>query len=60
MWFALRFTGEDSEVDLHAHHEPEFDRWRWADLSEALDLVVPFKREAYVQVIAAFAHLVKA
>ena len=58
-WFALRFTGEDTEVDLRAHHEPEFDRWRWAALSEAMDLVAPFKRDAYAQVIKAFGHLVE-
>lgn len=56
-WFAFRFDGEDAEVDLHAHHEIEFDRWRWATLDEALVTVAPFKREAYGRVIAAFAHL---
>ncbi len=58
VWFAFRFTGEDAEVDLKAHHEIEFDRWRWADLHETQDLVVHFKRDAYAQVIAAFEHLV--
>lgn len=53
-WFALRFTGDDTEVRLDAHHEPEFDAWRWAPLSQAPALVVPFKRSAYEQVVAAF------
>ena len=52
IWFAMRFTGEDSEVDLEHHEEVEFDAWRWADIDEAMGLVVPFKREAYAQVIA--------
>lgn len=54
VWFALRFIGQDSEVDLAAHEQIEFDDWRWGDLEMAPDLVVPFKREAYEQVIAAF------
>lgn len=54
VWFALRFTGDDSEVDLAAHHHIEFDDWRWAGLHEALELVVPFKRAAYEQVVQAF------
>jgi putative (di)nucleoside polyphosphate hydrolase len=54
VWFALRFEGPDSEVNLNAHPPPEFDAWRWADLAETVDLVVPFKRAAYEQVIAAF------
>ena len=48
LWYLLRFLGEDSEVDLGLHHEVEFDTWRWADISEALDLVVPFKRETFI------------
>lgn len=54
VWFALRFTGEDAEVDLAAHHHIEFDDWRWADLDVAPDLVVPFKRDAYLKVVEAF------
>ena len=54
VWFALKFEGEDSEVNLKAHAPPEFDAWRWADLEETVELVVPFKRAAYEQVIAAF------
>jgi putative (di)nucleoside polyphosphate hydrolase len=55
VWFAMRFTGDDGEVDLEAHDEIEFDAWRWARLQEAPDLVVPFKRPAYEKVVAAFA-----
>ncbi len=54
VWFAMRFTGDDGEVDLEAHDEIEFDAWRWARLEEAPDLVVPFKRPAYEKVVAAF------
>ena len=53
-WFAFRFTGHDAEVDLDAHGEIEFDAWRWGRLDEACDLIVPFKRAAYEQVIAVF------
>lgn len=53
-WLAFRFTGEDAEFDLKAHPPQEFDLWRWAGLDEALDTIVPFKRDAYAQVVAAF------
>lgn len=56
-WFAYRFTGPDAEVDLEAHGEVEFEDWRWGPLADAPDLIVPFKRAAYEQVVAAFAHL---
>ena len=57
-WFAFRFTGDESEIDLEQHAEIEFDAWRWGRLDEAPDLVVPFKRPAYEQVVALFAPLV--
>jgi putative (di)nucleoside polyphosphate hydrolase len=57
-WFALRFLGEDSEIDLAPPgHKQEFDRWRWAKMDEIIDLIVPFKRPVYERVIAAFRHL---
>ncbi len=54
VWFAFRFTGDDAEIALDHHGEIEFDAWRWGDLTEACDLIVPFKRGAYEQVVAAF------
>jgi putative (di)nucleoside polyphosphate hydrolase len=54
VWFAFVFEGEDAEVDLTAHGDPEFDAWRWAEIDEALQAVIPFKRDVYAQVIAAF------
>jgi putative (di)nucleoside polyphosphate hydrolase len=57
-WFALRFTGEESEIDLHPPgHKQEFDAWRWVRIDEISQLIVPFKRAVYEQVIAAFRHL---
>ena len=55
-WFALRFLGEDSDIDLHTH-EPEFAAWKWVDMDALPRMIVPFKRDTYAQVIAAFAGL---
>ena len=59
IWFAMRFTGDESEIDVCSARggaEPEFDMWRWETLETATDLVVPFKREVYRSVAAAFAN----
>ena len=60
-WFALRFTGDDSEIDIHAPggggHKPEFDDWRWEKLSSLPNLIVPFKRDVYRDVVEAFSSL---
>ncbi len=55
-WFALRFTGSDSDIDLRTH-EPEFATWRWVSMDELPSLIVPFKRDTYKKVIAAFRDL---
>ncbi len=53
-WFALRFDGDEAEIDLQAHPPIEFEAWRWGRLDEVSGLIVPFKRPAYEQVVAAF------
>jgi putative (di)nucleoside polyphosphate hydrolase len=62
-WFALRFTGQDREINVAApgggHHKPEFIDWRWVELKSLPDLVVPFKRQAYETVVNAFANFAK-
>ena len=63
-WFALRFTGEDNEIDI-AHPgggavEPEFSAWRWEPVQNVPDLVVPFKRAVYQRVVREFQHLATA
>jgi len=55
-WFALRFTGQDSDIDLTAH-EPEFSAFQWSSLEALPELIVPFKRQIYKAVIAAFKTL---
>lgn len=56
-WVALRYDGDDGEINLNAHHPPEFLQWQWIDLPQTLDLIVPFKRETYKKVISLFADL---
>ena len=56
-WFAMRFSGDESGIDPLATRndaEPEFDRWRWERLETIPDLVVPYKRDVYRQIVAAF------
>ena len=57
IWVALRFTGEDSDIALNAFDPPEFQAWQWAKLSETLDLIVPFKRDIYREVITMFSDI---
>jgi putative (di)nucleoside polyphosphate hydrolase len=57
-WFAFRFTGDEREINVTepggGAHPAEFDSWRWERLEALPDLIVPFKRDAYLQIVAAF------
>ncbi|SKA20493.1 RNA pyrophosphohydrolase [Consotaella salsifontis] len=59
-WFAFRFHGENSEIEIDpppGGHETEFQAWDWKSMDEVLELIVPFKRPVYDAVIAEFRHL---
>jgi putative (di)nucleoside polyphosphate hydrolase len=53
-WFLFSFVGEDSDIDI-ATVEPEFRAWRWSEPGELPELIVPFKRELYRQLLDIFA-----
>lgn len=59
-WFAVRFDGHESEIQINPPpdgHTAEFDDWKWAPMHELPDMIVEFKRQAYVEVVNAFSHL---
>jgi putative (di)nucleoside polyphosphate hydrolase len=61
-WYALRFTGKDSEINIETPgggHDPEFVDWRWVPMEDLPDLVVPFKRKTYEQVVKAFSKFAR-
>jgi putative (di)nucleoside polyphosphate hydrolase len=55
-WFALRFTGVDSDIRLDADPDPEFDAWRWAELADLPAMAVDFKRPIYDILALSFAR----
>lgn len=59
-WFAFRFEGDESEIAINpppGGHEAEFDSWAWKPMEQLPQLIVPFKRKVYEDVVAAFRHL---
>jgi putative (di)nucleoside polyphosphate hydrolase len=62
-WFLFRFVGDEKEIDVlrpaGGAHEAEFDEWRWERFERLPEVVVPFKRDVYEAVAAAFAPLAR-
>lgn len=56
MLVALRFTGNDDDIDLATAH-PEFAAWKWVELEELPSLIVAFKRPLYESAVGAFAPI---
>lgn len=62
-WYALRFTGKDSEIDIahpHGGHKAEFTDWRWEAMEKLPALIIPFKRPVYERVVKEFAKFAAA
>lgn len=62
-WFAFRLDGSDDEINTltpAGGHKAEFDAWRWEKLERTPALIIPFKREVYLQVATLFAPFAKA
>ena len=55
-WFAMRFLGEDADIRLYLHI-PEFSAWRWVSVAAVCDMIIPFKRPVYAEVVEAFSPL---
>ncbi|MDT0508262.1 RNA pyrophosphohydrolase [Novosphingobium sp. MMS21-SN21R] len=57
-WLLLRFGGEDSDINLNAHDPAEFLDWRWVEPEQLPDLIVPFKKRVYRQIVEEFRDLI--
>jgi putative (di)nucleoside polyphosphate hydrolase len=53
-WYLARFLGDDSDVNIATKH-PEFRQWKWIEPDQLPELIVPFKRDLYRQLLNAFA-----
>jgi putative (di)nucleoside polyphosphate hydrolase len=57
IWFLARFLGKDSHIDIQTKH-PEFREWKWAAPETLPELIVPFKRKLYRDILQEFHDLI--
>ncbi len=60
VWYLLRLIVDESYVNLTHSKKPEFDLWKWVDIWDPIDEVVPFKRDVYEQALKQFAPFILA
>lgn len=56
-WFLMRFTGRDADINIHTP-EPEFSEWKWVEPEMLPDIIVPFKRQLYIDIVSEFSEAV--
>ena len=49
-WFVVRFTGDESEINLKTKH-PEFIEWKWVEMNELPKIIVDFKKNIYEKLL---------
>ena len=58
-WFVMRFEGQASDITVDTP-EPEFSAFQWIEPVRLPHLIVPFKRDLYLALLAEFAPLLRA
>lgn len=53
-WYLARLLADNSAIRIETAH-PEFRAWQWMPADQMLASIVPFKRDLYAAVLAAFA-----
>jgi putative (di)nucleoside polyphosphate hydrolase len=59
-WYLLVLKkGGIESINFHTNGKPEFRNWKWTTMKKLTKRVVPFKREVYKKVHAAFHNFLK-
>ena len=59
IWYAMRFRGQDREIDLDASGHAEFSDWCWMTPTDVLNAIVNFKRPVYDAVFKEFKAILR-
>lgn len=56
IWFLMRFLGHNDHVNIETPHQ-EFRDWKWANPETLPELIVPFKKKLYRDILQEFGEL---
>ena len=56
IWFLMRFLGHNDHVNIETPHQ-EFRDWKWANPETLPELIVPFKKKLYRDILQEFGEI---
>ena len=56
-WFITKFLGEDSEININTEH-PEFIDWKWIEPKLLPEVIVNFKKDLYINLLAEISFVI--
>ena len=59
IWFLLRLTSNDKNINLNTSGKPEFDDWEWSHEEKPLEIVISFKKNVYTQALQQLLPIIK-
>jgi len=57
-WFVFLFEGDNDDINIATDH-PEFCEWKWINANDLPDVIVPFKRKIYSDILGEFSNLIE-
>jgi putative (di)nucleoside polyphosphate hydrolase len=59
IWFALKFLGKESDINLNYDIHPEFDEYKWVDKKFLIENIIYFKKDMYEKIIEEFSEFIE-
>ena len=49
-WFFVKFLGDNNEININTKN-PEFIEWKWLNMKDLPEVIVPFKKNIYTKIL---------
>ena len=59
IWFLLRLSSNESNINLKKSRKPEFDDWEWSSEKKPLEEVISFKKDVYTEALNELLPIIK-
>ncbi len=47
IWYLLKMANTDEKINFSYSEKPEFDKWKWVNMSQPPNIVIYFKKKVY-------------